>query len=150
VGDPGSLASSAGAPSPCLQQSRRVTVLNVLFVIIISVKNGGELVDGELTELLRKLGVLDTLRFPQQCRLQILNDADLQRVESGTEMVASSALSGLYVGQIDARIERAWLRPRTEVGAGVFSCSARIEQDEAGHAQDVTLIRCNGRARWHG
>jgi hypothetical protein len=55
---------------------------------------------------------------------------------------------GLYVGQIDARIQRAWIRPRDPVKDGVFSCRVRIEQDAAGVVREITLERCNGNMRW--
>ncbi len=55
---------------------------------------------------------------------------------------------GRYVGRIDARIERAWLRPRIEIGASLFSCFVQIEQDAHGLVQEVTLERCNGNERW--
>jgi hypothetical protein len=53
-----------------------------------------------------------------------------------------------YVGQIDARIERAWARPRTTPGVDLFSCAARIEQDKAGNVIEINLLRCNGDTRW--
>jgi hypothetical protein len=40
-----------------------------------------------------------------------------------------SALYGRYVGQVDARIERAWVRPRSAIGATTFVCIVRIDQD---------------------
>jgi hypothetical protein len=59
-----------------------------------------------------------------------------------------SAMYGRYVGQIDARIERAWLRPRTAIGATTFVCIVRIDQDSRGTVQEVTLEQCNGDERW--
>jgi TonB C terminal len=61
---------------------------------------------------------------------------------------ASSALFGRYVGQIDARIQRAWRRPRDPVEQEIFSCRARIEQNASGAIKEVTLERCNGNSRW--
>jgi len=60
----------------------------------------------------------------------------------------ASQLAGRYLGQIDARIERAWLRPRTPIGADLFACRARILQDSAGNVLEVNLESCNGTARW--
>jgi hypothetical protein len=57
-------------------------------------------------------------------------------------------LYGRYVGQVQARIDRAWMRPRTEIGAPRFSCRARIKQDRRGNVIDVTLDQCNGTERW--
>jgi len=57
-------------------------------------------------------------------------------------------LFGRYIGQINARIERAWLRPRTPIGDALFQCQVAINQDQRGNVQDVTLQDCNGDARW--
>ncbi len=57
-------------------------------------------------------------------------------------------LYGRYLGQLQARIERAWMRPRTEIGAPQFSCRARIEQDHRGDVIRVNLDHCNGPQRW--
>ncbi len=57
-------------------------------------------------------------------------------------------MAGRYIGQINARIDRAWMRPRTPIGAPTFSCRVRIAQDHTGQVLAVTLERCNGDARW--
>jgi hypothetical protein len=75
-------------------------------------------------------------------------EAAAQAAASGPPEFESAALSRLYLGQIDARIERAWLRPRSHIGSRAFSCKARIDQDEQGNVHDIALIRCNGSARW--
>jgi len=66
----------------------------------------------------------------------------------GDSATRSSPLLGRYVGQIDARIQRAWLRPRDPVKEGVFSCRARIEQDASGVVNEIILEHCNGDSRW--
>jgi hypothetical protein len=63
-------------------------------------------------------------------------------------MSPQSPLAGRYLGQIDARIERAWRRPRTPVGDGLFTCRVRIEQDATGGVKEITLEHCNGDASW--
>jgi hypothetical protein len=55
---------------------------------------------------------------------------------------------GRYVGQIRARIDRAWQRPRTAIGAPIFECQAQVDQDSVGRVREVTLVQCNGDARW--
>jgi hypothetical protein len=55
---------------------------------------------------------------------------------------------GRYVGQIRARIERAWQRPRTAIGAPLFQCQVQVDQDAQGRVQDATLVECNGDTRW--
>ena len=67
---------------------------------------------------------------------------------SVSEQPGDSRLSGLYVGQINARIERAWLRPRTPIGAPTFVCRVRIDQAPTGAVEQVTLEQCNGSDRW--
>lgn len=58
------------------------------------------------------------------------------------------AMYGRYVGQIHARIDRAWQRPRTAIGAPIFQCQVQVDQDSEGRVGDVTLVQCNGDARW--
>ena len=59
-----------------------------------------------------------------------------------------AVLYGRYLGQIQARIERAWLRPRTAIGSDLFRCQVRIDQGRGGEVGDVTLQRCNGTVQW--
>jgi hypothetical protein len=88
-------------------------------------------------------------------------------IDSG-DPVARAALFGRYTGQIDARIERVWRRPRSPVtptdGFGkesttpnalnrgkiveTFRCQVRIVQDQRGAVQEVQLVVCNGSAEW--
>lgn len=64
------------------------------------------------------------------------------------EAVEHAKLYGRYVGQLQARIERAWMRPRTEIGAPQFSCRIRIRQDRRGNLVSADLDHCNGTERW--
>jgi TonB C terminal len=57
-------------------------------------------------------------------------------------------LYGRYATQIQARIERAWMRPRNPLDAPRFSCRARIEQDRRGDVAAIHLDACNGSERW--
>jgi hypothetical protein len=62
-----------------------------------------------------------------------------------------SLLLGMYMGQIKARIDRAWARPRVAVGGKAsesFSCQVEIAQDSNGYVTEVTLVHCNGNAHW--
>ncbi len=67
---------------------------------------------------------------------------------AAAESAEHARLHGRYLGQVQARIERAWMRPRTEIGAPRFSCRARIEQDRRGDVIRVDLDHCNGPQRW--
>jgi TonB C terminal len=68
-------------------------------------------------------------------------------------------LFGIYTGQIQARIDRVWQRPRTPVNGDSdlqnpddtsesFQCEAQIVQDVQGNVQEILLPRCNGSAAW--
>ena len=58
-------------------------------------------------------------------------------------------LYGRYIGQITARIERAWMRPRTPIDdVAFFACRVRVTQDQRGIVQEIELVRCNGTPRW--
>jgi TonB family protein len=55
---------------------------------------------------------------------------------------------GRYVGQITARVQRAWIRPRTPLASDLFVCRVRISQDRSGSVTEIELARCNGDVRW--
>lgn len=70
---------------------------------------------------------------------------------------------GRYRGQINARIERAWRKPRSGVSdprevmpPGVpaaaspqrFHCDAQIAQDMQGNVTEIQLANCNGTVAW--
>jgi hypothetical protein len=67
-------------------------------------------------------------------------------------------LFGIYTGQIQARINRIWRRPRTPVNEGdnpeaptadeSFQCQAQIVQDAKGNVQEILMLRCNGSPAW--
>jgi hypothetical protein len=67
---------------------------------------------------------------------------------SAGEREARAALFGRYIGQIEARVERAWMRPRTAIGADLFECRTRVQQNAQGVVVEVTLQECNGDVRW--
>jgi hypothetical protein len=68
----------------------------------------------------------------------------------------AARLFGIYTGQIQARIDRVWRRPRTPVsesgGASsndeAFQCEAEIVQDGHGNVQEILLPRCSGTSAW--
>lgn len=71
-----------------------------------------------------------------------------------------SKLFGSYTSQIDARIQRAWQKPRTPIWAAdknskdglrektFFSCQARISQDIHGSVTEVELLDCDRDPEW--
>src|SRR6202012_449133 len=77
----------------------------------------------------------------------------------GGDAAELARLFGVYTGQIQARIDRVWRRPRTPVNAIAvdqkptgtdesFQCEAQIVQDAKGNVQEILLPRCNGSAAW--
>ena len=70
--------------------------------------------------------------------------------ETHDDGAGRAIMFGRYVGQITARIERAWLKPRTALDGGAFTCQVQIRQDEIGRVQDIALRNCNGDTRWQG
>ena len=70
------------------------------------------------------------------------------RSEQADGQSGFGAMYGRYLGQIHARIDRAWVRPRTAIGAPIFQCQVQVDQDSEGRVQAVTLLECNGGARW--
>ena len=71
-----------------------------------------------------------------------------QPANSSDERVERSQVFGLYISQIEAQIDRAWLRPRAPLDAPLFSCRARIAQDSSGNVREVTLELCTADSRW--
>jgi hypothetical protein len=89
--------------------------------------------------------------LPTAAGMAQLNDQkdDEETVDGGANSDPGRAMMfGRYVGQINARVQRAWIRPRTTIDSGVFSCSARIVQDRRGNVLEVELGACNGDVRW--
>lgn len=68
--------------------------------------------------------------------------------EAVGDQAQHALLFGRYLVQVQARIERAWMRPRTAIGAERFSCRGRIEQDRRGEVVGIELDHCNGSERW--
>lgn len=89
---------------------------------------------------------------------ELIPPSDIPDIETDRDAPSSAAtpgdqrleaqLYGMYVGQISARIERAWLRPRTSPGVDRFMCQVQVLQGPSGDVLKVTLSACNGDARW--
>jgi TonB C terminal len=80
----------------------------------------------------------------------LIPDVDLPPTPDATVADAGrlSKMYGRYVGQITARVDRAWQRPRTPIGGDSFSCRARVTQDVMGNVLEVKVEQCNGDSRW--
>ena len=86
-------------------------------------------------------------RPPAELKPEEFEAADVA-TEAAGDPTGTAALFGRYMGQVSARIERAWLRPRTAVSGGHFDCQARITQDRAGNVLDIELQECGADERW--
>ena len=75
------------------------------------------------------------------------------------DAATQALMAGRYRSQISARIERAWIRPRTPVNEvksvskratteTPFVCQVQIRQDARGNVQEVLLLQCNGTEAW--
>jgi hypothetical protein len=68
--------------------------------------------------------------------------------EAKGDQTQHALLYGRYLVQVQARIERAWMRPRSAIGAARFSCRTQIQQDRRGAVVTIALDHCNGSERW--
>lgn len=80
-------------------------------------------------------------------------DDSAEAAQTVGDPAVQSLLFGRYTGQISARIERAWRRPRSAVDTdsktpGTFRCQARITQDTNGKVKEIELMSCNGTVEW--
>jgi hypothetical protein len=96
---------------------------------------------------------------------QDIGDDPTVPLDSG-DPAARAQLFGRYSGQIQARVERAWRRPRSPVRAGNdprprgsraaggspaadrFRCQVRILQDAHGAVREVQMLDCPGSVPW--
>jgi TonB C terminal len=99
---------------------------------------------------------------PALLDVEILPLSDEQPVKltgDGEDGAERARFQGIYSGQIRARIERIWRRPKTPVGEGTsgaipvaadesFQCQVQIVQDSNGNVQETLLLNCNGSAVW--
>lgn len=66
---------------------------------------------------------------------------------TGDGSAGRALLFGRYMGQIKARIERAWSYPPI-TSTDSFECRVQIKQDHRGQVQEVTLQRCGEDPAW--
>ena len=78
------------------------------------------------------------------------SDAGTDETSPTAEAMGDAAgramLFGRYMGQIKARIERAWEHPA--LTAESFECRVQIKQNQRGEVQEVTLQRCEEDPAW--
>jgi TonB C terminal len=96
------------------------------------------------------------LSLPEE---QLNDNTDAESPANSGDPAGQARLFGIYSGQIQARIDRVWRRPRTPVNENrtqrqgalaeeAFRCQVRIIQDNQGNVQEILLPQCNGSAAW--
>jgi hypothetical protein len=88
--------------------------------------------------------------------LALSEDQPSYPATAGADGTEQARLYGIYTGQIQARIDRVWRRPRTPINkenalgsdSESFQCEAQIVQDTRGNVQEILLPRCNGSSVW--
>ena len=68
--------------------------------------------------------------------------------EAAGDTAGRAQLFGRYMGQVIARIERAWVRPRNPIADPLFQCRVQIGQDKQGNVLEVMIVECNGDGDW--
>ena len=115
---------------------------------------GADAQAGEMSARLAASPPLNSVPLPAPApnfNLPVDDDVDTghdKPIGSGQPDPGRQLLFGRYIGQITARIERAWMRPRTPIENPFFACRVHITQDRKGVVQEIELVRCNGNARW--
>lgn len=69
-------------------------------------------------------------------------------IEESVDQAALLALYERYTGQTTARVERAWIRPRSPLAENSFRCTVRVEQAPDGSVRSTELMDCNGDSHW--
>lgn len=119
-----------------------------LLVELISEADGRSTASAQTPPIVSLLpATVDLILPPAPPDIETNRDAPPSPPAPGDESLAAH-LYGMYVGQINARIERAWLKPRTSTGADRFVCRVQVLQSPSGDVQEITLLDCNGDARW--
>lgn len=72
---------------------------------------------------------------------------DSRNVDALGDDAGRSAMYGIYMTQVKARIERAWEYPNQNSIDG-FDCRVQIRQDNRGNVQEVTLQHCEDDPIW--
>jgi hypothetical protein len=96
---------------------------------------------------------------PTEVEILALGEDKPSESSNSGDGVERGRLFGIYIGQIQARVERIWRRPRTPVNDHAiptkatnadesFQCQVQIVQDAKGYVQEVLLPHCNGSSAW--
>lgn len=90
---------------------------------------------------------LEAMQAPQLSGSEGGEDEASPTEEATGNGAGRAILFGRYMGQIKARIERAWSFPLV-ASSDRFECRVQIKQDRRGEVQEVTLQQCGGDPAW--
>jgi hypothetical protein len=88
------------------------------------------------------------------------DEVEEDAAQTAGDPAIQSKLFGSYTAQVEARIRRAWRKPRSAIGPpskdaegrihqkDVFTCSSRITQNREGRVDEVELMQCDGSMEW--
>jgi hypothetical protein len=76
----------------------------------------------------------------------IADDAD--SVESSGDPGIRARQFGIYLRQIQARVDRAWIKSRAPIDSEVFDCTVTISQSRRGEVREVAMDRCHPSVAW--
>jgi hypothetical protein len=131
--------------------------VNYVSLVMVSMPSEA---DSSVTEDVSSLGVAESDLFiqvasqdpapllePEQFELEAEPSEDAAQTVG--DPAIQSLLFGRYTAQIDARVQRAWRKPRSSIAAKeIFACQARITQDAAGNVTEIELMHCDGSTPW--
>jgi hypothetical protein len=133
-------------------------------LLLISIETNGA-GRGQVQNAASTLPTLSKMKLRPVIDKESIPVLDVETLTLGEDQAAASVsdddrqaqkahLLGIYTGQIQARIDRIWRRPRSPVnGADAvtedsFRCEAQIIQASNGAVQEILLPRCNGSPAW--
>jgi hypothetical protein len=149
-------SGSAGAPNP--SQSQNLVLLDVP----VEPARGKVKFDRVPDPVLEwpALAPMARMRAPHILIPADAPDQETAGLPSDSSDAAVAHAVGIYSGQIHARIERIWRRPRTPISVGdekisregssteAFQCVVTIVQDATGRVEGTDLLNCNGSSAW--
>jgi hypothetical protein len=98
-------------------------------------------------------------QFLEAKSLELGEETNSESANDSGDAAEHARLLGIYSGQMLARVERIWIRPRAPVNdnsipasaasaADYFHCEAQILQDSMGTVQEILLPSSNGSMAW--
>jgi hypothetical protein len=154
VQEPGSAKNSAAGPTD-----------NLVFIDLPKIASADSGVDEALASIRATMKEkpipvkLANLSPPAELEVLALAEERPSQTSDNSDGADRARLFGIYTGQIQARVERIWRRPRTPVNEATggpvaadsgesFQCQVQIVQNATGYVQEILLPRCNGSHAW--